>query len=271
MVLDLQTLWDFSDPALSEERFRDALASAGPDDALILQTQIARSLGLRREFDQARAVLAAVAPAVSTAGAEVRIRYQLELGRTWASATHAPDQRSDANTALARAAFGAALAAAREAGRDGLAIDAIHMMAFIDVAPASQVTWAEAALAVVLASTQPDAQRWEPSIRHNLGYGLHQLERYDDALEQFRLAVALRERGTNVTAVRVGWWMVAWTLRALHRVDEALEIQLRLERENDEDGTPDVYVFEELEKLYGVKGDPERAAHYGALRSAVTA
>ncbi len=270
MALDLQALWDFSDPVLSEQRFRDALAAAGPDDTLILQTQIARSLGLRREFDQARAVLGAIVSDVPTAGPEARIRYQLELGRTYASSTHAPGQRSDANNALARLAFETALASAREAGLDGLAIDAIHMMAFVDVAPASQVQWAESALAVVLASTQADAQRWEPSIRHNLGYGLHQLERYEDALEQFRLAVALREAGTNVTAVRVGWWMVAWTLRALHRVDEALEIQLRLERENEADGTPDSYVFEELETLYGVKGEPERAAHYAGLR-AVTA
>lgn len=271
MALNLQALWDFSDPALSEERFRAALATAEPDDALILQTQIARSLGLRRQFDEARAVLGAIVTEVPAAGAEARIRYQLELGRTYASSTHAPDQRSDAHSALARAAFEAALSEARDAGMDGLAIDAIHMMAFIDVTPAAQVTWAETALAVVLASTQPDAQRWEPSIRHNLGYGLHQLGRYDEALEQFRLAVALRERGTNVTAVRVGWWMVAWTLRALHRVDEALEIQLRLERENDEDGTPDGYVFEELETLYGLKGDAERTAHYAVRRGAITA
>ena len=53
--------------------------------------------------------------------------------------------------------------------------------------------------------------------------------------------------------------------------DEALDIQLRLERENDADGTPDPYVYEELEHLYGLRGDEARTSHYAALRRGVTA
>jgi len=40
--LDLPALWDFSQPALSEQRLRAALAQAGPEDRLILHTQIAQ-------------------------------------------------------------------------------------------------------------------------------------------------------------------------------------------------------------------------------------
>jgi len=58
--------------------------------------------------------------------------------------------------------------------------------------------------------------------------------------------------------------MVAWTLRALDRLDEALEIQLRLEREREELDDPDSSVFEELISLYEAKGDIERANHYAA-------
>jgi hypothetical protein len=65
--------------------------------------------------------------------------------------------------------------------------------------------------------------------------------------------------------------MVAWSLRALNGLDEVLETQLRLERENDDDGTPDSYVFEELETLYGLKGDVERTSHDTARRGAITA
>ena len=43
MAIDINALWDFSKPALSEERFRAALATAQGDDALILKTQIART------------------------------------------------------------------------------------------------------------------------------------------------------------------------------------------------------------------------------------
>ena len=49
--------------------------------------------------------------------------------------------------------------------------------------------------------------------------------------------------------------MVAWTLRALGRMDEALDIQLRLEHECEAAGAPDPYVFEELEILYRARND----------------
>jgi hypothetical protein len=64
--------------------------------------------------------------------------------------------------------------------------------------------------------------------------------------------------------------MVAWTLRALQRKDEALALQLGLEQENDAAGEPDVYVFEELEILYRERGDADRAAHYAARHKAVS-
>jgi hypothetical protein len=56
--------------------------------------------------------------------------------------------------------------------------------------------------------------------------------------------------------------MVAWTLRAMGRTNEAIAIQLRLEREGDADGKPDPYVFEELALLYRSTGDETKAAHY---------
>jgi hypothetical protein len=37
MTPDIETLWDFSQPQVSEERFRAALASASGDGALILR------------------------------------------------------------------------------------------------------------------------------------------------------------------------------------------------------------------------------------------
>ena len=79
----------------------------------------------------------------------------------------------------------------------------------------------------------------------------------------------MRARGTDAAATRVAQWMVAWTLRALHRTAEALEIQLRLERECDAAGAPDPDVYAELELLYGALGNAERAAHYAKRRQAL--
>lgn len=268
-AIDLAALWNFSDPAGTEQRLRSALDQARGDDALILQTQIARTHGLRRDFAQARTLLQAIEPATHTAGAEARVRHALEWGRAHASAAHDPATLSDADRATARQAFQRAIDLARDSGLDSLAIDAIHMMAFVDPAPADQRRWAEQALAVSLASAQPAAQRWQPAIRNNLGMALHGLGRRDEALAQFEQALALREAGSDAGATRVARWMVAWTLRTLGRADEALALQLRLARECEAAGQPDPYVFEELATLYRERGDEAQAQDYQRRRQAL--
>jgi len=266
MAIDLSPYWDFGNPALSEQRFRAALVSASTDDALILQTQIARTHGLRRDFAKAREILAGIEPKLAGASAEVRVRHALELGRTYASATHPPELQTPQAQEQARNSFMAAYELAKKEGLDRLAIDALHMLAFVDTAPADQLKWGEQALALAMASSQPQARAWEASLRNNVGYALHQLGRYEEALAQFRQALALREQAGDAKAIRVAHWMIAWTLRALKRVDEALAIQLRLEKEGAAAGEPDPYVFEELEQLYRLKGDEARATQYAEKR-----
>jgi GNAT superfamily N-acetyltransferase/tetratricopeptide (TPR) repeat protein len=263
--LDLLALWDFTQPEVSEQRFRSALAAATSTEALILQTQIARTYGLRREFDRARQILQSLEPALPGAGAEARTRYFLELGRSYASATHPAESQTDAARESARAAYREALECARQGGLDALAIDAIHMLAFVDPAPAQQLYWAHEALTVIQQSVQPAARRWEAPVRNNLGYALHQMGRYEEALEAFEQAVTLRRSASDAEALRVAYWMVAWTMRALNRHDQALEIQLRLEHECAAAGKPDPYVFEELEVLYRARGDDAHADHYAEL------
>ena len=264
--MDVAALWDFARPEASELRFRQAIETASGDEVLILRTQIARTWGLRGDFDRARAELDAIAPALASAGPEVRVRHALELGRTYASATHPAKSRTPQSRETARGHFERARRLAGEAKLDALAIDAIHMLAFVDTAPADQLEWGRQALAVCVASTQPDARRWEASIRNNIGYALHQLGRYDEALVEFTKALEIRRQGTNAAATRAAQWMVAWTLRAQGRTDEAIAMQLELERECDAAGAPDPYVFEELEILYRAQGDEARAAHYAGRR-----
>ncbi len=268
MAIDLAPLWDFARPDVSEQRLRAALEKAAGDDALVLQTQIARTYGLRKDFERARSLLREIEPAVEKAGPQARVRFHLELGRTFASAAHTAQQLTADAKAQARQHYDRALELARAAKLDALAIDAIHMYAFIDTAPAEQLKWGQAALDVSLSSEQADAKRWEASIRNNIGYALHQLGRYDEALAQFQQALAIRERGTNAEATRVARWMVAWTLRSLGRSDEALRMQLALEQDADAAGKPDPYVFEELETLYRQAGDLSKARHYAERKAA---
>jgi tetratricopeptide (TPR) repeat protein len=139
-------------------------------------------------------------------------------------------------------------------------------MVFVDTEPEAQVEWNRKAIAFIQSSSQPDAQKWEGSLHNNTGYALHLLGRYEEALAEFKQALAAHERGGNPQNIRIAHWMIAWTLRALGRLDEAIEIQLRLEREWDEEGKPDPYVFEELELLYQALNDQEKAEFYAARR-----
>ncbi len=263
MALDLNAMWDFNQPAVSEARFRQALTQATGDDALILQTQIARTYGLRKEFGQAQALLDSIRPLVRQAGPEAQVRFELECGRTLASAKHSEAQAQAAAKAGAKAAYLRAVALAKQAKLDGLAVDALHMMAFVDTAPAEQLRWGQEALALAMASEQSAARRWEGSLRNNIGYALHQLGRHDEALAEFERAVVLRQTQGNAESLRSAQWMVAWTLRALKRDDQALAMQLRLEQECEAANAPDEYVFEELEILYRGKGDEAKAQAYG--------
>ena len=261
-AVDLPALWDFSNPDLSERRFREALKSAAGDDRLIIQTQIARTHMLRKDFAVARDVLQSISSEVDDAGAEAKARYWLELGRTYASHRHDPSTQTPESRRLARDAFSTALNVARVAKLDGLAVDALHMFVFLDTAPEDQLRWNQEALAVIAASEQPEAKRWEASISSNTGEALYDLRRYDEALRYFRRALFLREQSNDRHGARDAYWHIARVLRIQNHIDDALAIQLRLERESEAAQQPRHYIFEELQLLYQAKGDASRAQQY---------
>jgi electron transport complex protein RnfB len=71
-------------------------------EALEIDTQIARALGLQRRFDAAHATLDAVSPGLAAVDPRVRVRYLLERGRAYNS-SGAPTRRSRCSARLRRA------------------------------------------------------------------------------------------------------------------------------------------------------------------------
>jgi len=262
MAISVNSLWDYGKPEVSEERFRAALDGASEDDKLILQTQIARTFGLRREFVKAREVLAAVERALSQASAEVQVRYFLELGRSYCSPVHPQELRTPENVERARASFLRAYELAASARLDFLAVDALHMMPVVDAEPDRQVEWNEKALAYLESSDQPEVKGWEGSLRNNVGYAKRLKGDYEAALRQFQLSREAHDRAGRARNVRIADWMIARTYRDQKRFSEAIAMQLDLERAWDAENEPDPYVFEELEQLYRELGDDKRAQHY---------
>ena len=236
-MTDPDDLWDFDDPAGSEQRFRAAAQTAEGVDRLVLLTQVARALGLQERYDEGHAVLDDLA----VGSPEVATRAELERGRLLRSAGD-PD--------AARPHFEAAASTAREAGLEALHVDALHMFAL--VAPAEdQQRLTEEALAVARSSADASARNWDASLLNNLGMTHADAGDWPAALAAFEEALVSRERIGDAGRTRVARWMVGWALRSLGRTDEALAVQTALKAELDAIGEEDPHVDEELALLDG--------------------
>jgi len=139
MAIDLDELWDFRNPELSEQRFTAALKEASEDQALIIQTQIARTYSMRRDYDTARKVLSQLDKSLHASSDEVRVRYSLELGCTYVSAGRVKESLDTGTLEKARSLYLESFELAKTQNLDGLAVDALHMMAFVDTEPEDQL------------------------------------------------------------------------------------------------------------------------------------
>lgn len=232
--MEFDELWNYNEPAATEKKFRDLLPTArDADTRLQLLTQIARTLGLQRKFDEAHAILDGVERELPPDLATVRVRCLLERGRAFNSSKQ-PDR--------ARPLFLEAWDRGRAAKLDDYAVDAAHMMAIVEPQE-KKLAWNEKAMAVAEASSEPRARGWLWALYNNIGWDYHTQGRYAESLalhEKARAwAAANRPKGEQESISR---WSIARQLRALGRVDEALAAQRKLLEENDKDG----FVHEEM-------------------------
>ena len=177
MTDPLRPLWDFDDLDATEARFR-----ALRDEAL---TQLARVQGLREDYEGGDSLLDEVAET----DPRVRIRVDLERGRL---------RRSAGDREAALPLFERAFAAAIEAGEDWLAGDAAHMSALAAPDRDGFVTWTNRGLE--LAERSETAAYWAGPLLNNLGWEHFDAEEYEQALELFEQALAVRERNPENTA-----------------------------------------------------------------------
>lgn len=234
----LDDLWDFDDPAASEQRMVRAARSRGltPGERAELETQQARALGLQGRFDEADAVLDGISfdsPAVAT-------RKLLERGRLRNSAGQAAE---------AVPLFEGAVGIASRAGLVFLQVDGLHMLAIADSGRAAH--WTAEGLAALERAVDDRTRRWAVALHNNLGWSLHGANRLDEALEEFSLALDAASRFGGDDQRFFARWAYARCLRSLDRVPEALAIQreLSMERPSDES------VAGELAILTAVPGD----------------
>jgi len=236
-MIDPAPIWDSDDPAGSLARLREASAAASGDAAAAWDTQVARAHGLLEEYAEGHALL----DTISADTPEVLTRVALERGRLL---------RSAGDPVAARPLFEEAASRAQAGGLDLLHVDALHMLALV-AEPAEAAEIHDRALAVARASADPQARDWDASLLNNVGMAHADSGDFTAALISFEEALAARERIGDVSRTRVARWMVAWALRNLGRVDEALAIQRSLKAELEAAGEADPFVDEEIDLLTG--------------------
>jgi len=256
---DFDALWNYGDPAGTESKFQAILSDLSPDTSvpyrIELMTQIARTQGLQRRFDEAHATLDSANALMMPDMKRAQIRYQLERGRVLNSSGSPED---------AKIHFIKAWEAAQAAHEDALAVDAAHMVAIV-VPTEDQTEWNEKALKLAESSPDPRARRWRGSLYNNIGWTYHEEERFAEALEIFQKALELRKEQGGAESIRIAEWSIGRALRSLGRTDEALAIQKAQFAALAEAGRTSPYVHEELGECLLQLGNEEEATPYLAL------
>jgi len=239
----INKLWNFGDPGATEARFVEVLGRAdyapGTAARAELMTQVARSQGLQRKFDEARKTLAEANEIIVSAGdgAKVaRIRWHLERGRTDNSSKTGDRGRTD---------FLKALELAQAAGEENLAVDAVHMLAIIEP-PAAALEWSAKAILMAEAATSEKARNWLGPLYNNTGWTHHDRKEFSKALELFEKSLAFRTEKKQEAEIRIAKWTIARCLRSLGRIEEALSRQQALQTDHEAAKKSDGFVFEEL-------------------------
>lgn len=255
---DFNTLWDYSNPEKTRaafERARDELEDATPDVLLQLDTQVARTHGLQRDFDRAHALLDEVASKLTPSTPIARVRYLLERGRV---------HNSSGDQAASAPLFHDALELAERARAHGYAVDAAHMLGIVSRGE-DALAWNRRAITYAEAHPEdPEATKWLGALYNNTGWILHDRGDFQGAMELFERALAMREAAGKETPTLIARWCVARCARSSGQLERARTMQEELRSIYAAREEPSGYVFEELCELALIEEDVTSAAAHAA-------
>lgn len=259
---EINKLWNYSDAAGTELKFRELLPVATEQGDVSYQgellTQIARTYSLRKMYDKAHETLNQVEQMDLELYPVIAVRYLLERGRTYNSASE---------KFRARELFLKAWDMAKLEQLDYYAVDAAHMLAIAEHNPTVQLQWNEAAIRYAETAEDPTAMQWLGSLYNNTGWTYHDQGNFKKALNVFERALVFRTVHNHpINTILIAKWCVARAQRSLGNIDEALRLQLNLKGEYEKrELTSDGYVFEELALLHDLKGDKAAAKEAASI------
>ncbi|MGH2574681.1 MAG: tetratricopeptide repeat protein [Ignavibacteria bacterium] len=255
---DFDSLWDYNHPEKTEIKFRELLPAAKKSDNLQyflqLLTQIARTQGLQRKFDDAHKTLDEAEGLMTGEMKKEKIRYLLERGRTYNSSNFLDK---------AKPLFLKAWKLGLESGEDFYAIDAAHMMAIVE-SQDEALNWNEKALELAEKSQDDKAKKWLGALYNNIGWTYHDRGDYDKALDYFVKDFKWYSENNKHNEARIARWSIAKSMRSLNRIDEALGMQKSILKEIEENNLePDGFVYEEVgECLLALKKATESQPYF---------
>jgi tetratricopeptide (TPR) repeat protein len=238
---DWRSMWDFSDPAGSAEKFRAAMAAgeaAGNEDyVLIVKTQLGRTEGLQRNFEGAHAILDTIEPKLDGASVELKMRYLLERGRAI---------NSGGDPAASAPLFEEAWSMGQGAGLDHITADAGHMLGIV-LKGDEALVWANRTMAFCEATDDERCKGWLGPLYNNTGWTYHDMGEYDKTLELWQKGVAYHEAKQSGEPLFIARWTVGRCYRSMGRFEEALASQQQLMADRKAAGSSnDAYVAEEI-------------------------
>jgi tetratricopeptide (TPR) repeat protein len=262
---EIDSLWNFGNPAETEAAFRALLPSAESEGEPAylgeLLTQIARTEGLQRKFEDAHATLDRV-EALGPLSGRVRLRFLLERGRV---------HNSSGSLSAARPLFVEAWELGREIGEDALAVDAAHMVAIVEAGDEA-LRWNLLALDLAMSSPEPRARRWRKSLHNNLGWTYFDAGQTETALDHFQRCLECSIEYEDEHSAGIARWSIGKAMRVLGQVEEALAMQRARLAEVEANGGDPGYACEEIgECLYALGRIEEAKPYFGRSYAALSA
>jgi len=257
---EIDALWNYHKPEVSEEKFRKLLLAKSDSPTNILfqiKVQLVRALGLQGKFEEGHQLLDELDKQPQSQSQLCTVRFCLERGRLFNSA-------GDPKTASRY--FKQAFTSSTDTGDDFYKVDAAHMLGISEPSPENH-KWNLRALKIARKSSNERTQTWKASLANNIAWYYHESGDFDQALIQFRYALVLRLKSSKMQgankAISIAKWSVARCLRSLNKLDEALKMQqslLAAMNPNDPSG----FVYEEIGECLHKMNRPTEAAPFFA-------
>ncbi len=245
---DFDAYWNYSDSKATEEKFREILSSAQDINYIAeLKTQIARTLGLQRKFEDGHLLLSEIENDLIQNNPQIATRYYLEKGRLYNS----NNEKADAIKMFEKATD-----IANKNELDFYHLDALHMLGIATTDEVS-LAWNEKAIDTAEKAKEERAKNWLGSLYNNTGWTYFDMKNYEKATALFHKCLFWNIDKQRDANARIAKYSIAKCKRMMQKNDEALFILHEIEGVGD-----DGYIYEELAENYLVKNELEKSKTY---------